>query len=260
MLRIRESLAHQRRKIIPSVIAVTLAAGFGVSIIATPNAQADYTVGCGYGYNSAGLNFGHGTGSQYAYGYLKNGSFGYGYGNEVCPLAVTTLTLPGGTVGTSYSQTLAGTGGAGTYVWTETGALPAGLTLSGAGVISGTPTAAGAFPFTITMTDVNGQSTTGSVSITTVALTKPKPKFHAIKVHGFARAGHTVTLVITGVGFYGKPRVTSNERGTSVAVLHDRGTQLVIRVKVKAGSRKGWHTFTIRLANGQTSRVNYLVK
>jgi len=61
-------------------------------------------------------------------------------------------------VGTSYSQTLAGSGGAGTYVWTETGALPTGLSLSSAGVISGTPTAAGAFPFTATMTDVNGQS------------------------------------------------------------------------------------------------------
>src|ERR1017187_5990169 len=102
MLRIRESLAHQRRKIIPSVIAVTLAAGFGISIIATPNPQADYFMGCGYGYNSAGLNFGYGSGVQHAYGYWKNGAFGYGYGNEICPLAVTTLTLPGGTVGTSY--------------------------------------------------------------------------------------------------------------------------------------------------------------
>jgi hypothetical protein len=258
MSRIRESIIHHRRKIIPGIIVVTLAAGSGISIIATPNALADYNVGCGYGYNSAASGFGSGTGYGFAYGYLKNGSFGYGYGNEICPLGVTTATLPGGTVGTSYSQTLAGTGGAGTYVWTETGTLPSGLNLSAAGVISGTPTAAGAFPFTVTMTDVNGQSKTGSLSITTVA--HAKPRFHAIKVHGYARVGRTVTLVITGVGFYGKPRVTSNERGTSVGVLHDRGTQLVIRVKVRAGSRKGWHTFTIRLANGQTSRVNYLVK
>src|ERR1019366_3837966 len=114
MLRIRESLAHQRRKIIPSVIAVTLAAGFGVSIIATPNAQADYNVGCGYGYNSAGLNFGHGTGSQYAYGFLKNGSFGYGYGNEICPLAVTTATPARGATGTRYFDALAGDAAAGT--------------------------------------------------------------------------------------------------------------------------------------------------
>lgn len=259
MSHIRESLAHHRRRVVPAFIAASLAAGFAVSIIATPNAQADYFVGCGYGYNSSAGGFGTGAGSAHAYGYLKNGSFGYGYGNEVCPLAVTTATLPSGTVGTSYSQTLAGTGGATPYGWTETGALPNGLTLSGAGAISGTPTAAGTFAFTVTMTDVNGQTKTGSLSITTNK-TVTKPKFHAIKVHGFARVGRTVTLTITGIGFYGRPRVTSNERGTTVVVLHDRGTQLVVRVKVRAHSHKGWHTFTIRLANGSTSRVNYLVK
>jgi hypothetical protein len=244
--------------IIPSLIAVALAAGFAVSVISTPNAQADYFVGCGYGYNSSATGFGFGTGPSHAYGYWKNGAFGYGYGNEVCPLAVTTATLPGGTVGTSYSQTLAGTGGAGTYVWTETGALPGGLSLSSAGAITGTPTAAGAFSFSVTMTDVNGQSQTGSLSISIAA--KAKPHFHAIKAHGYAVVGRTETLVITGVGFYGDPRVTSNERGTTVRVIHDRGTQLVIRVKVRARSPKGWHTFTIRLANGEVARVNYLVR
>jgi hypothetical protein len=237
---------------------VTLAAGFAVSIIATPNAQADYFAGCGYGYNSSASGFGYGSGIGHGYGYLKDGSFEYGYGNEICPLAVTTLTLPGGKVGTSYSQTLAGTGGAGTYVWTETGALPGGLTLSGAGAITGTPSAAGAFSFTVTMTDANGQTMTGSLSINIAA--KAKPRFHAIKVHGYAVVGRSEILVITGVGFYGKPRVTSNERGTSVAVLKDRGTQLLVRVRVPVRSHKGWHIFTIRLANGQTSRVTYLVK
>jgi hypothetical protein len=110
------------------------------------------------------------------------------------------------------------------------------------------------------MTDVNGQSKTGSFSIRVAPHAKPKPRFHAIKVHGVAVVGRTRTLVITGVGFSGKPRITSNERGTRVAVVHDRGNALVIRVTVPFGSRVGWHTFTIRLANGETSRVNYLVK
>jgi len=259
MLRIRNSLAQHRRRILPGLIAVTVAAGFAVSIIATPNARADYFVGCSYGYNSSAGGFGSGTGASYAYGYLKNGSFGYGYGNQVCPLAVTTASLANGTVGKSYSQSLAGTGGATPFVWTETGALPNGLNLSSAGAITGTPTAAGTFSFTVTMTDVNGQSTTGSLSITT---SKPgtTPRFRAIKVHGYAVVGRTRTLVITGVGFYGRPRVTSNERGTIVVVTHDHGSSIVIRVTVRARSPRGWHTFTIRLANGQTSRVNYLVK
>jgi hypothetical protein len=260
MTQMRQSVIDHRRKIIPSLLAVALAAGFAVSIIATPNAQADYLTGCGYGYNSSAAGFGTGTGYGHAYGYLKSGEFGYGYGNEVCPLAVATATLPSGTVGKSYSQTLAGTGGANPYVWTETGALPGGLSLSTAGAITGTATAAGSFAFTATMTDVYGQSTTGSLSITTNNAAAKKPKFHAIKVHGYARVGRSVSLTITGVGFYGRPRVTSNERGTSVVVLHDRGTQLVVRVKVAARSRRGTHTFTIRLANGSVSRVNYVVK
>jgi hypothetical protein len=259
MSQLRQSVIDHRRKVIPSVLAFALAAGFAVSIIGTPNAQADYFTGCGYGYNSAGGGFGTGTGPNFSYGYLKNGTFGYGYGNEVCPLAVTTTSLPGGIVGKSYSQTLVGTGGATPYTWTATGALPGGLTLSSAGTITGTPTAAGAFSFTVTMTDVNGQTKTGSLSITTVKVVT-KPKFHATKVHGFARVGRSVSLTISGVGFYGRPRVTSNERGTTVVVLHDRGTSLVVRVKVKAHSRKGEHTFTIRLANGSVSRINYAVR
>jgi Putative Ig domain len=258
MSRLRQSVVDHRRKIIPSVLAVALAAGFAVSVIATPNAQADYFTGCGYGYNAAAGGFGSGTGAAYQYGYLKNGTFGYGYGNEVCPLAVSTVALPGGTVGKSYSDTLTGTGGATPYAWTETGALPSGLTLSSAGAITGTPTAAGVFSFTVTMTDVNGQAQTSTLSITTAKA--PKPKFRAIKVHGDAVVGRRVSLTITGVGFYGRPRVTSNERGTSVTILHDRGTQLVVRVRVAPRSRKGWHTFTIRLANGSVSRVNYYVR
>ena len=50
---------------------------------------------------------------------------------------------------TSYSQSLAATGGTGPYGWSvSAGALPDGLTLSNAGLLSGTPTSAGTFNFT----------------------------------------------------------------------------------------------------------------
>src|SRR5439155_10851615 len=55
---------------------------------------------------------------------------------------VTTSPLATGTVGATYSQTLTATGAAAPYTWSLiSGPLPAGLTLSSAGVISGTPTA-----------------------------------------------------------------------------------------------------------------------
>jgi hypothetical protein len=88
-------------------------------------------------------------------------------------LAVTTSALPGGTVGTAYSFSLAASGGSLPYTWSETsgGSLPPGLALSNAGVISGTPTTAGTYgPYVFTVTDANSKtaaSTGLSITITT---------------------------------------------------------------------------------------------
>src|SRR5437763_5281460 len=62
-------------------------------------------------------------------------------------LTVATNTLTSGVVNTPYSVTLTATGG-GTQVWSiDSGLLPPGLTMSAAGVISGTPTTAGSWAF-----------------------------------------------------------------------------------------------------------------
>ncbi len=88
-------------------------------------------------------------------------------------VAVPSLTMlppsvPSGTAGTAYSQTLTASGGNAPYTFTVTaGALPAGLVLSGGGVLSGTPTVDGTFNFTVTVTD----STTGTAGTTSVAYT-----------------------------------------------------------------------------------------
>lgn len=63
---------------------------------------------------------------------------------------ITTESLPEGTVGTDYSQTLEATGYP-TPSWSLTdGDLPNGLDLNADGTISGNPTAAGTFNFTVT--------------------------------------------------------------------------------------------------------------
>jgi large repetitive protein len=79
---------------------------------------------------------------------------------------ITTTTLHGGTVGQAYNQTLRATGGLGALTWSVTGgSLPAGLTLTSAGTISGTPAAAETSNFTVTVTDTFGQSDTQDLSI-----------------------------------------------------------------------------------------------
>jgi hypothetical protein len=60
-------------------------------------------------------------------------------------------------VGVAYSETITGSGGAEPYTFgVTTGALPAGLTLTAEGLLSGTPTTAGTSAFSIRGTDANG--------------------------------------------------------------------------------------------------------
>ena len=71
------------------------------------------------------------------------------------PLMISTAaTLPSGTPGIAYSQTLSAAGGLSPYSWSViSGSLPAGLGLSPAGVISGTPTTIGTTSFTVRVLD-----------------------------------------------------------------------------------------------------------
>src|SRR5258708_34097386 len=71
------------------------------------------------------------------------------------PLKILTSSLAAGVSGVLYDAALAGAGGATPYQWTiATGALPKGLQLNAStGVISGTPSLVGNFPFTISVKD-----------------------------------------------------------------------------------------------------------
>ena len=82
------------------------------------------------------------------------------------PLEITTTSLPGGMAGTAYSQALTATGGAGGNQWSlASGALPAGLSLSAAGAIGGTPAAAGSSNFTVQVKDSSNAVATKPLSI-----------------------------------------------------------------------------------------------
>jgi hypothetical protein len=69
-------------------------------------------------------------------------------------LQITTSSLAAATQGIYFNAPLAATGGVPPYSWSITsGSLPAGLTLSGTGVISGTTNTTGTFPITVQVTD-----------------------------------------------------------------------------------------------------------
>jgi large repetitive protein len=81
---------------------------------------------------------------------------------------VTTTSLPDAVLGARYSvPVLALSGGIPPYTWSVSARwLPPGLSLSPAGVISGSPVLAGAFDFTVQAADSAGATATASLSIT----------------------------------------------------------------------------------------------
>ncbi|HKP85008.1 MAG TPA: putative Ig domain-containing protein, partial [Blastocatellia bacterium] len=85
------------------------------------------------------------------------------------PLRVLTESpLQRGLVNRPYSQSLVATGGTPPYGWSmlpDSGSLPDGISISAAGVISGTPAAAGTSNFTVRVTDAHGDSAQKAFSI-----------------------------------------------------------------------------------------------
>src|SRR5215472_14688592 len=126
-------------------------------------------------------------------------------------LAVSTATLPNGTENTGYHQMLSATGGVQPYAWTlASGNLPAAMSLSATGVISGTPTATGTFSFTVKVTDAESpaQSMTQALSLTinpastglNITSTSPLPgatlnsAYHTMVTASGGSAPYTFTL------------------------------------------------------------------
>lgn len=117
-------------------------------------------------------------------------------------LTVTTATLPATNAGASYSQTLAAAGGSGAgYSWTATSSNLAtyGLSLSTAGVVSGTPTQAGTATFTANVTDSGSNTAQAALSITIYsALSLPAPNPSSLPATGYTNVAYSGTISATG--------------------------------------------------------------
>lgn len=82
-------------------------------------------------------------------------------------LGISTTTLAAASLNVAYSATVTAVNGSGGNVFSiTTGSLPAGLTLSSAGAITGTPTALGTSSFVVQVRDSSGTTASKSLSIT----------------------------------------------------------------------------------------------
>jgi hypothetical protein len=89
----------------------------------------------------------------------------------ISDLNIASATLADGTIDTAYTATLQASGGNSPYTWVViNGTLPPGIGLeSDTGVISGTPTAAGSYGFTVRVTDAGGKTASKTLSILVAA-------------------------------------------------------------------------------------------
>lgn len=96
-------------------------------------------------------------------------------------LQITTTSLPNGSSGVYYSDTLAATGGVPPYTWMITqGSLPGGLTLNAtSGVISGTPSGTGTSSFGVEATDSESPALATSVNLS-IVINPPPPRSAAL--------------------------------------------------------------------------------
>ena len=115
---------------------------------------------------------------------------------------VTTVSLPDGQVTTAYSQTLTSAGGSGvrTNYTVASGSLPAGLSLSATGSITGSPSAVGLSTIGVTVRDNNGTGQTSAERTLTIrvkapqAITIPDP---GTKVYGDTTFSVNPTTTVT---------------------------------------------------------------
>jgi hypothetical protein len=180
------------------------------------------------------------------------------------PGAPTGVTATGGQNSIAVSWTApTSTGGSAITGYVVTGT--AGIQTTSCGALSASATScillglANSAPYSVSVVAVNtiGSSAPGTATATTLPGKVVVKVFKVTGVHGTAFAGRTVTVTISGVGFFGAPRITSSVAGTTAKVVKDNGRLLTVHVTVRAGTPHGVGVFTVRLANGKTGKVRY---
>ncbi len=168
-----------------------------------------------------------------------------------------TVNNPGnksGTVGTAIANiTLSATGGTAPYTWSATG-LPAGLSISTGGVISGTPTAAGTYNTTVTARDSASTPQTGTASFTfTISPAGGGCSGQKLGNPGF-ESGNTVWTASSGVidNSTGRPARTGSWKAWLDGYGQTHTDTLSQSVSIPSGCRATL-TFYVRIDSSETT-------
>src|SRR5882724_4697334 len=160
-------------------------------------------------------------------------------------LDVTTQTLPDGNVNQAYGPfTLGAIGLVGTPTWAiASGNLPDGITLSSTGVLVGTPTTGGTFPFTVKVTDqdVPPKSKTRDL---TLAVLNPVPMTASVSPSSAAGSGPSLNLMVNDSNFVTTSVVTWNAADRPTTFVS--ATQLMAAIPASDLSTGGTASVAVR--------------
>ena len=123
------------------------------------------------------------------------------------PVTFTTTSLPNGSNGVAYNQTIITTGGVAPITYSVgTGSLPAGLKLNSVGTIIGTPSSSGTSTFTISATDFGTPPLTVASPTYTITINPPPTLSITSTVMANGIVGTTYSSAIASSG--GVPPLT----------------------------------------------------
>jgi hypothetical protein len=186
------------------------------------------------------------------------GTRGYTLVVNAPSITLSPSTVPTVTVYAAYLQTVSSAGGVGPYAYSESGALPTGLTLSSTGVLSGTISAAGqngTFNFTVASTDAHGY--TGARAYTLV-----------VNAPIITIAPTTLPTVVLGLGYSHQLTATATGYSGSYTYAVTSGTLpggLALsasgRVTATTGLALGTYNFTVTATdtNGYSGSQAYSI-
>lgn len=167
------------------------------------------------------------------------------------PITLSPTSLPDGNVGTGYYLAIRASGGTAPYAYSKTdGTKPPGVTLDADGLLSGVPTEAGTFNFTVTATDANACTGSQHYAMTVAAVPPPV-------IMSMVKKGNPFRIVVYGSNLKGEIKVFISANRWS-KVLWKSTNQIVIKggASLKAAVPQGTPTdFTFVNPDGGAAMV-----
>ncbi len=147
------------------------------------------------------------------------------------PVFITTSpSLASATVGVAYSQPFAASGGTPPYTWTVPSStpLPPGLSLSGSGVLGGTPAVPNNYAFFVEVVDSANDGVEMAVSLTVNPANNPVPTLTQIAPSTMSQGTGDTVITLSGTGFV--PTAQALWDGTTLPTTFVGPTQLAATI------------------------------